>query len=159
MKTGDQSRQRIQCGSFSNSPAALYRTLGSKNMHGFLSRIQDSSSPLAWIGLLGITTWKHQEKQRRHEIWRLLIFLEPEWSLCFTYYKPWALGHLFHFWGQFHTAIKFIARQIVSYYITKVICIVTSHFTINSNWDLFAVKINLSSLWNRHLKPSQLPGE
>lgn len=41
----------------SSSPAALYRILGSKNMQGFWSAMQERSSPLAWTGLRGITTW------------------------------------------------------------------------------------------------------
>ena len=37
------------------STADLYKIFGSKKMHGFLSLIQESSSPLAMEGLLGMT--------------------------------------------------------------------------------------------------------
>ena len=47
--------------------------------------------------------------------------------------------------GRFHKAIKFIARQIVN--ITIVIPL--GHHIMLSNYDWFALQINLSSLWNR----------
>jgi hypothetical protein len=37
--------------------------LGSKKMQGFLSAMQDSSKPLALIGLRGITTLKNNNRK------------------------------------------------------------------------------------------------
>lgn len=46
----------------SSSPAALYRILGSKNMQGFLSSMQERSSPFACTGPRGTTIC------RRHDV-------------------------------------------------------------------------------------------
>ena len=41
-----------------NSPACLYKIFGSRNITGFLSRIEANSKPFAWLGLLGMTTFE-----------------------------------------------------------------------------------------------------
>lgn len=53
---------------YSSSPAALYRILGSKNMQGFMSAMQERSSPLAWTGPRGITTWRKHDGLEEHNL-------------------------------------------------------------------------------------------
>lgn len=54
--TKERSEENIE----SSSPAALYRILGSKNIQGFLSAMQERSSPFACTGPRGTTIWTGQ---------------------------------------------------------------------------------------------------